>query len=59
MSTPEHNEILGASLIWGEKNFLYQEVHNVLKENSMYESRIMSRADSARLGTYQSDNLRV
>lgn len=59
MTTPEHNKTLGASLICGETNFLNQEVHNVLKENSMDESRIMIRADSARLSTFQSDNLRV
>ncbi|HEY3987443.1 neuraminidase-like domain-containing protein [Cedecea sp.] len=63
LSFPEINKITGNVLTWGERNFLYQQAQNALKENRMEDIRILSRANpqlanAVRLGICQSANRR-
>ncbi|KND55378.1 toxin subunit [Candidatus Paraburkholderia kirkii] len=62
-SFAEVKELAGDALTWGEKNFLYRQAQEELKENKMVESRILSRANpqlanAVRLGIRQSSMLR-
>lgn len=45
LSFAELKELTGDKLNWGEKDFLYQQAQNELKENKMAQSRILSRAN--------------
>jgi len=61
-SFAEVKALAGDALTWGEKNFLYQQAQQALKENKMAESRILSRANpqltnAVRLGIRQSSML--
>lgn len=63
LSFPEINKITDNVLTWGERNFLYQQAQNALKENRMEDIRILSRANpqlanAVRLGICQSANRR-
>ncbi|CAH2926342.1 MAG: Unknown, probable insecticidal toxin [uncultured Paraburkholderia sp.] len=62
-SFAEVKELAGDALTWGEKNFLYRQAQEELKENKMVESRILSRANpqlanAVRLGIRQYSMLR-